>query len=284
MILPDFILNSRKNQTWAESGIDSKKRCLNRSYFKNFPYPINYKFNSRGFRDAEWPATLDELQNAIWCFGDSFTTGIGSPIEHTWVNILQTKLNRRCINVSLDGASNFWIARKAVQVLKTISPTTMCIQWSFLHRVESENQSKSDEQRRRAEVMSDIDQHQNFFKCMELLECNKNNTKIFYSTIPHSGLFSYTKANNLWDSLKGTDWPDVSICSNYDNIPNNILSELKTFGVDEYFKNYQSCQDYKHYIDMVKHIDQVDYARDYFHYDKLTAEKFVNDLIELFEQ
>ena len=91
MLLPDFILRSRQNELFTESGLDTLKDCLDNTHYKNYPHQIEYKYNSRGYRDAEWPNTITELQDAIWCFGDSFTVGIGSPLNHTWVNILQSK-------------------------------------------------------------------------------------------------------------------------------------------------------------------------------------------------
>ena len=73
MILPDLILTSRQNQVWAESGIDSLKNCVNKQHFKSYPHPVEYQYNSRGFRDDTWPSNLEE---SIWCIGDSFTVGI----------------------------------------------------------------------------------------------------------------------------------------------------------------------------------------------------------------
>ena len=90
MILPDFILHSRVDARWDYSGSDSPGPWnVNKKYFKNYPYPIEYVYNSRGFRDAEWPESVDELRNAIWCIGDSFTVGLGSPLAHTWPYLLQ---------------------------------------------------------------------------------------------------------------------------------------------------------------------------------------------------
>lgn len=34
MILPDFVLTTRQNKVWTESGIDSLKGCLDKDYFK----------------------------------------------------------------------------------------------------------------------------------------------------------------------------------------------------------------------------------------------------------
>jgi hypothetical protein len=143
MILPDFVLPSRINQAWSDSGIDSLEYCKDKKHFKSYPHDITYNYNSRGFRDAEWPQQLDELQSAIWCVGDSFTVGIGSPLEHTWPSVLSRASKIRTINVSMDGASNMWIARRAVKILTTINPKTLIIHWSYLHRREGLTQLNS---------------------------------------------------------------------------------------------------------------------------------------------
>ena len=136
MILPDFVLPSRVNQTWLYSGIDSLENCLDKKHFESYPYDITYLYNSRGFRDAEWPDSMKELQEAIWCVGDSFTVGIGSPLTHTWPWILQQTAQRRTINVSMDGASNMWIARKSFDIVNKIKPAHLVIQWSYISRRE----------------------------------------------------------------------------------------------------------------------------------------------------
>jgi hypothetical protein len=133
MILPDVVLPSRINQRWTNTGIDTVERCRDPELFRSYPYPVEYKYNSRGFRDDEWP---DELDQAIWCMGDSFTVGVGSSRPHTWPWILQQRTGSRCINVSMDGASNNWIARQAAKILQHVAPQTMIIHWSYLHRRE----------------------------------------------------------------------------------------------------------------------------------------------------
>ena len=137
MILPDFVIPSRVNQRWSYSGIDSLESCLDKKHFASYPHDITYNYNSRGFRDAEWPTILSELQNAIWCVGDSFTVGLGSPVSHTWPNILQQTTQCRTINVSMDGASNMWIARKVLKILTQLQPELIIVHWSYLHRREA---------------------------------------------------------------------------------------------------------------------------------------------------
>jgi hypothetical protein len=136
MILPDFFLSTRANQCWDHSGIDSFEHCQDKNHYVNFSWPVIYNYNSRGYRDSEWPETLSELQKSIWCIGDSFTVGIGSPYEHTWPAVLQQTSGIRCINVSMDGASNQWIARKARQVIDTIAPAVLIVHWSYISRRE----------------------------------------------------------------------------------------------------------------------------------------------------
>lgn len=116
--------------------MDTAENCQDREHFHSYPHHIEYQYNSRGFRDDEWPTDTAELERAIWCVGDSFTVGVGSPINHTWPWLLQQRMGRRTINVSMDGASNNWIARQASQILQQVAPHTMIMHWSYLHRRE----------------------------------------------------------------------------------------------------------------------------------------------------
>lgn len=136
MILPDFVLPSRINQCWEYSGIDSIDHCKDKKHFKSYPYTVCYNYNSRGFRDLEWPTNQLDLQRAIWCVGDSFTVGVGSPLEHTWPWLLQQRLKNRTVNISMDGASNTWVSRKVCRVIEEINPKTLIIHWSYISRRE----------------------------------------------------------------------------------------------------------------------------------------------------
>lgn len=99
--------------------------------FLRYKYPISYKFNSRGFRDDEWP---DDLKDVIWCLGDSYTLGVGIPKEHTWPSILQSSSTSKCLNLGIHGASNELLRNIALQILLTFNPKNMVIMWSFFHR------------------------------------------------------------------------------------------------------------------------------------------------------
>ena len=134
MILPELFLPSRAGKTLDQSGMDSSDRCMDLAHFKLYPHPVQYVYNSRGFRDAEWPSDLSQV---IWCVGDSFTVGMGAPAHHAWPAVLQRRTGRTCINVSMDGASNDWIARKTCAILETIAPAHVVIHWSYWHRREA---------------------------------------------------------------------------------------------------------------------------------------------------
>ena len=277
MLLPDFILSTRQNQLFTESGIDCLKECLDKTHFKNYPYQVQYQHNSRGYRDAEWPDSLTELQNATWCFGDSFTVGLGSPLNHTWVNILQSKSNQRCINVSMDGASNNWIARKILTLLEEINPKLIIIHWSYTHRNEKSNLAMSDENRRiwvdfnslaDSGPLSEFNSFINFINLVKQVEQKKQKTKIIHSFIPRffessfidhptQSQFSDHSIQTQWNNVRGPDWP---------NIPNNQLSpliqqELKELGMYELIKQYcellESLRPYYDFLNTIEYVPEL---------------------------
>jgi hypothetical protein len=219
MILPDFKIDSLCSSVSEFSGMDSLEKCLNKTHFRNYPYEISYKFNSRGFRDEEWP---DDLENCVWCFGDSFTKGLGQRYEHTWPKVLQTQIGCRTICVTMNGASNEWISRKIVEVANTIKPKTIIVQWSYTNRRErvlSPGEIDSDENRRIwiniDKNSTDEDDVQNTLECIERAEqaCEVNETKLVHSFIPefikpqytNTFFFNFNKSGKLWVPLLRKD-------------------------------------------------------------------------------
>lgn len=133
MILSSFRIADYYNWQGLYSGFDSEWRA---ERISPYPYAVEYKFNSRGFRDREWPNPIAE--DTIWCFGDSFTAGIGSPVEHTWHWQLELAAGRPAITVAMDGASNQWLARKIHYLLRYLQPRNIVVHWSYLHRREAD--------------------------------------------------------------------------------------------------------------------------------------------------
>jgi hypothetical protein len=135
-MLSNFVWWSHRNFQGQYSGLDTPEDCANTQHFKNYPSPVSYCHNSRGYRDQEWPQSLQELNQAVWCFGDSFTVGYGCPHSHAWPFLLQQQLNQRCINVSMNGGSNEWIARKIHELANECVPSTVVVHWTYTHRRE----------------------------------------------------------------------------------------------------------------------------------------------------
>jgi hypothetical protein len=284
MILPDFILHSRANKIWNYSGIDSPSNCLDKKHFDNYLYPVDYRYNSRGFRDVEWPESM-ELVNSIWCVGDSFTVGLGAPYRHSWPFILKSVSKKNTINVSLDGASNDWIARKTLNILDAVSPQNIVIQWSFFSRSESTITSLYDETRRKQFHDNDVslrNQFDNFKKNFSLIESAKSKTNIIHSFIPNA--FSLSDMKNIWNELKGIDWPA--------HPPKNLkdLHSLESFIINELVDadQFENIKIYAEYYELLSNANiinytQIDWARDAFHYDIKTATKIVNEILPLLE-
>lgn len=284
MILPDFILQSRANKIWNYSGLDSRSDCLDKKHFDNYPYLVDYKYNSRGFRDAEWPEST-ELVNSIWCVGDSFTEGLGAPYNHTWPVMLKSVSKKNTINVSMDGASNDWIARKTLRILEVVSPKNIVIQWSYFTRVESTDVTLSDEDRRKQFADTDLSlrhEFDNFKKNFLLVESAKLKTNIIHSFVPNTR--SLPDIKNIWDIFKGADWPEH---------PPEILKDLHSLGsfiINELvaINQFEQLEIYPEYCKLLNNANiinytQTDRARDGHHYDIKTATKIVDEILPLLE-
>ena len=113
------------------TGTDTLERCLDKDHYLSYTKDISYRYNSRGFRDHEWP---EDLSDVVWCVGDSFTVGVGQPFEETWPQLLQQKLGRRCINISEDGCSNDTISLRVNEIVNTNKPKLIVIMWSYFTR------------------------------------------------------------------------------------------------------------------------------------------------------
>jgi hypothetical protein len=285
MILPDFILQDRANQHWSYSGLDDLNKAIDKSHFKDYPYPVSYNYNSRGFRDSEWP---DDLKDSIWCFGDSFTVGIGGPVTHNWSNLLETKLAKKCINISMDGASNEWIARKVLRVLEEIQPQLIIIHWSFVWRIESPDINQSDEKRRKHFLQGEEfpNSMKRFVSAVQSVEYDKNNTKVIHSSIPGFTNYTLNSLDSIWHLSKGVSWPDRAITNleDFNNLATFIKDELKEFIniTAEDFLLYETEMNKLYNISKwIKPFKQLDVSRDGYHYDKLTANAFVDQILEL---
>lgn len=277
MILPDFVLPSRVNQCWEYSGMDSIDECKDKKHFEQYPHTISYQYNSRGFRDQEWPNSVEELKDAIWCVGDSFTVGVASPLEHTWPWLLQNQTGRRVINVSMDGASNNWIARRTALIQKEIAPKNIVVMWSYISRREHEN-TKLDDEQRRLHLINSSD----FEDILDLKQCINSikNNNVIQLSIP--SYLPFLDTQSRWNSLRGPQWP-VTVPTTVDELlalPESIQYELKNrFNKWAEFELLIGLKSGQVLIEKnIIQVNNLDRARDGHHFDIITAQWVVEQI------
>ena len=272
MILSNLVLPGRANQHWKFVGMDQIDYCKDKSHFLSYPHKISYVYNSRGFRDLEWPNNIQELRDAIWCIGDSFTVGLGSPLEHTWPLRLSAITNRRIINVSMDGASNEWIARTTEKIVQAID-AQIVIMWSYTHRRENVNPLLNDEQRRiHFSNCTDYDDWTNFLDCKKRVDSITNSVQF---AIPFFRPELTSSVSNDWTLIRGPDWPvnSPSTVEELNSMPDWILDELKNLHgrLDKLRDNLARQQLHLPLPTTIIPIESQDLARDGLHFDLITA-------------
>lgn len=281
MILPDLILPKRANQQWQYTGMDHPDNCLDKNHFQSYPHHISYNYNSRGFRDQEWPVDITELKEAVWCIGDSFTAGVGSSLEFTWPQRLSVAINKRTINVSMDGASNEWIARIAQRIMFAIDPAHMVIMWSHTHRREHNNALLNDEQRRiqftKTTVQEDLD---NLLACKQQVDSVAKHVVNFAIPGAHHGVMS--SVIQCWNNIRGPSWPAKAPATVTEllSLSPDILLEIKD--VYKCLDEFQTSLAFKHFLKThnITLVHSLDVARDGHHFDKITADWVVQQVVD----
>jgi hypothetical protein len=120
----------------------------------------------------------------------------------------------------MDGASNNWISRKIVELVNTITPKAIVVQWSFINRRErvlSPGEVDSDEGRRiqYREDFTYEDDLQNTLECIDRAThaCEIAETKLIHSFIPefidseniNTFFFNFNKSGKSWVPLLKKD-------------------------------------------------------------------------------
>lgn len=88
----------------------------------NQPRAITYKFNSYGFRCAEF-----ESGPYVMALGCSFAVGIGLPISVTWPELLGRALDLQVVNLSWGGYSADTCYRLAEYWIPALRPRYVCM-------------------------------------------------------------------------------------------------------------------------------------------------------------
>jgi hypothetical protein len=93
--------------------------------------PVEYRFNSHGFRTEEFDQEFD-----IVCFGCSFTMGTGVHTEDTWPSQLAKITGLKVANLGHAGSSNDTVFRFAEHYLKILKPKYAVWLQTDKHRIE----------------------------------------------------------------------------------------------------------------------------------------------------
>jgi len=281
VILPSVGLPERANRRFQYSGIDSPEQCFNKQHFRTYPHNVDYQFNSRGFRDAEWLDDLSELSQCTWCVGDSFTVGIGQPYAHIWPQVLSKKSGIRTINVSMDGASNDWISRQCQHIMQAINPLRLVVMWSYTHRREHGDPARSDIDRRIFSSRDTQDQDwKHWISVMQQLteRARHHGCDLIQCTIPdfHHDII------NVWDGVKDDSWGECPRNrAEFEALPDRIAKELRDLhGCYDRMRVFFARQESRHIDADIIHVSQrLDWARDHHHFDVMTSEWLVQRIL-----
>lgn len=289
MLLPNIIVPRLVNKKFRFYSPDTQSDCQDLKHFKKYPYDISYEFNSRGFRDVEWP---NDLENAIWCLGDSATIGVGAPIAHSWPSQLTRLTGIPTINLGIRAIDNHTISDIAREIITNLQPRNVLILWSFFERrpVGSIHTNIVDLSKQLI-VENELDHYDYFTKCILNLDSISSKTNIVHGLIPNSTDYIWNDEcvlRRIWDDVKDPTWPEkLEHIENIDTvIDKRILEELDT--VHHVYDRLKRISEwYKFKSKFMKNdigkFDQLDLSRDGRHWDintsKLIANKF-KDLLK----
>ena len=93
--------------------------------------PVEYKYNSHGFRTAEFDQQFD-----LVCFGCSFTMGTGVHEKDTWPSQLESLTGLKVANLGHAGSSNDTVFRYAQHYLPLLRPKHAIWLQTDMHRLE----------------------------------------------------------------------------------------------------------------------------------------------------
>jgi|SRR6056300_196379 hypothetical protein len=234
-------LTGNINKEQKYSGIDDYHECFDQHHFLNYNKPISYKYNTKGFRDKEWPT---DTKNRIWCIGDSFTSGIGQPQHETWPALLEDTLGERCINVGEDGCSNDLITLRAKQIIHQHQPKLIVVMWSYFWRRYLQGENLHYDKNKRELPKHDMD---NFIK-------------------------NLTTVNGMFENIINLVVPDCFIESSIDKV--HVSKEKKKKNINRLLSVSTATQ-----LPDIIEVEQVDYARDGHHFDILTCQNLVKDVV-----
>ena len=164
-------------------GLDSYEHCFSKEAYKRYPHSVSYNFNELGYRERP----INEYsQNAVIVIGDSFTVGLGLPVNLTYTAQLESLIGHQVLNFGLNGASNDWIARKLPLILNQFDPKAVIVHYTFSHRRERDEPTWFDDERTMCDPLPDQEQnYSNWLQAHSSIQITVGNIPTIYSHIPN---------------------------------------------------------------------------------------------------
>jgi hypothetical protein len=167
---------------------ETNKRLHDLGFVNN---PIEYRFNSHGFRTAEFDQKFDMV-----CFGCSFTMGTGVHANNCWPEQLQDFTGLNIANLGHAGSSNDTVFRFAKHYLPYLKPKWAVWVQTDRHRLELLNDAIPVAMNILANDTSNFGARDNFIKtwfaCNENQELNlEKNTRAFEHLCQQLGIISH---------------------------------------------------------------------------------------------
>ena len=246
-IMEHLVVPKRANKEIQWHGLDNPKMTKqDADIFENWPNgdKINYRFNSRGFRDEEWPATYSGMKDAIWMIGDSFTMGMGIEYEESYKKKMEEVTGRRVIDISLDGTNPGWRRRIALKIMREVAPDYLIMHWGYIWRYKRKYRTLAQEVRNTIFQEQEESCMESFVETFKSLWETDTNTKVLHNFLP--------KFAGKW---KSQEW---------------IKHQIQDFTGDE---NPSICWDN----------EQLDTGRDGWHWGPETIQKYVENNLKLMQ-
>jgi hypothetical protein len=164
----------------------------------------------------------------------------------------------------------------------------MVVLWSYFHRRELPSKILPDEKRiiHSEKSSSEYDDLANFIDCYsDVNQYAVNNTNITYGIIPGAGpLLTNSFSASSQKSLRDVLWP-FSLPSTqfeFDQLSEQTKKEITSiFSKNELDLWFIQNNFYRH-NQLIK-LSNLDYARDYHHFDKITSNFFVQEILKRFK-
>lgn len=275
MILPTLIVPKMINKKLEYLSPDTPEDSTNKHQFNSWPSKISYEFNSRGFRDSEWPEDLDK---AVWFLGDSVVLGIGQSLPTILCSQFNSITGRTTVNLGVRGVSNHTTAYVAQQVLNEVQPANLVICWSYFYRRPIKDTYDFLVEGHTHSIKSDDVEDMFYFRNLVGHLPTNFKTNIIHVFCPGYSVLSQDLAQRAWSDIRDPLWPPKF--TELDHLPSGIVEEIScVHGLYNFFKNVPEWNRFKKSLEhVVDNIMIQDRARDAYHWGSETNKSVVLEI------